>query len=753
MESRVNNKFTALEKRGQLPLDEFGFPIAREIFVSNEMLSRQSKLNTDLQKIAAGVDEANPGETVRLLDTKLERLLRQSRINPADVGFRGTLAARKASADADGGRWLADQMGDRRFIGASDEELVALAKKASEDPKAPLSVFEYIEKEQMRRAAGVAPKVKKSGFDGTNEEFSSGLKNAADSAIGTLRESDLKKTGSSGPLKDVWMKAEDQISKLGIRLSGQMTHGQIMQGTGKAGRPLSALSREEPFRLILSGDGVAEAKVFQRTIPEAARDAGNEVMRNGQLAMEALRREMRKVAKTLGGKVSKKFDLLDQAVRVQYEAGTIENLPPEIVAVLREKVAPAMKEIRDFALKHTDDPDLRKAILANNEKYIFRFYNIFSDPNAFEKRIDTGSEDFKGFTENVLQARYDTLFKRAYEQLLPELKGTFDEAQIQEAANQKAREFAAGEAAAIVRSNLHAPGSVPRAMKAIGALPQEHYLISRVVNDPYLQKVLGIEKSMLVGLDATFRKISSDAERMVTMNGLLDSFRQVGLVSDHAVANVADVAISPSTLSRIHPDDAASVAKPIYVHPEVAKVLGALQRGSDIQDVINTATSNLKLWLIVNPVNIASQFTNIPQGVVAGAGLVGLIHAFAKTPETGRLILSAFQLAKELNKPGTTGQFSRSSPGMKAVANALGLADADALQARASLWNRIGLNQGGEFYFDTKGSGSAALNPRRQPCVLSGRLSPTRSTTPPGSSLRPATKLLRGSSSSTASAN
>lgn len=692
--------YDKMVNRGKTPVDgATGLPMARDEFAERLTIEKQQRMNSDLRGLLLDSDTLPPSETLRLLDTKYDALLKKYRISPEDVGFRGRLRTRQQMALNEANEWLSRESADRRLHQVSDEELVALGRKAAQDDRVPLAVFDFLGAERARRVSGGSPGLTSPAYriDSPDDVERMIRESVPESEADALIGPKLMTRGTTFASKLKW----DAVRLFG-RLKGEAAWD-IKVGRSTYGVPLRGVFLSD-MATPLAEPRVRDSLVgMLRSVPEKSRAAAHEPIYSVAVALKDLDNEVVKfvAAEREAGRVVDP-NVLYRTIKEAYETGQAASLPEGISKAITERADPELRKLSKFVRENTDDPELIAAIDANEGRYLYRYYNIFFDNQAIFKKLRTDSVAYKGLYDSVAKENYADISERLYREREPELRGRFPQEQIAPLIDKMVQQELHGMTEFLVKKHLVTPGSRPNLGKVVGNLPEQDYLIKRVLDDPNLRELLGEEKHFALAEMMTVEKISTDIGRMVLHRELLSALKAHGLASDTPRPGLSSQ-ISPSTLKEVALNDPLSTGKPLYIHPEAAHVLSVLSTtGDSIFRNLNLMNSWVKLNLVATPWNYASQLVGVPQMVLLGANASGFVRALYKDPEFANTMpaAAAWQVAKEIIDPGTAGKFS--SAKAEKFFQSIGSGDMDFVRKEAAWLDRARLDVGNELVFEAE---------------------------------------------------
>lgn len=376
----------------------------------------------------------------------------------------------------------------------------------------------------------------------------------------------------------------------------------------------------------------------------------------------------------------------------QGEAQWSQHPSPEMRRAL-ESTKKTMNELSSIVRANTKDADLIAKIDANMDKYLFRQYSIFDDPEAIYKNIDTTTDAYKAFREKLINT--DRFLEEIYSQNrrgLEEAYPGLTEQGYQDMLDEIVERHVEGTASALVKKHLSTKTEKTGIRGAIGNI-DKHYLKEKELYDESIRAMMGEKAHLPVAVLDLGAAVAHDVYVAKMRNGLYEGLKESGLISESGPMAGLDVQLNKKSILQPNAgfDDVADGV--IYTTPEVRSTLQALDKAnSGPGEAISKAIARVKLFKVLTPHNIFFNAVSSAQNAIMGAGLGRTIKTFL-SGGMSREIAAAFEIGREIAFPGTV----KGSIVKKSLSD-LGFDSLESVRDAASDFVKYGGDVGGEYY-------------------------------------------------------
>jgi len=436
-----------------------------------------------------------------------------------------------------------------------------------------------------------------------------------------------------------------------------------------------------------------------------SREIGASIRHSFEVAMTDLDKAVRahmQVLKTQGLPADR-GRIMMQLKRL-HEDGLLANIQDEALRNAVVAVDAQLTKAVDDVIKagHVTDQELLGKIASNRNRWLYRTYSIFTDPDAIFKKIDKTTTAYKNLFDHIKKGNESKYVEAAVQQLgkkLDHLAPAERAVIVEEAVNR----FVDGEINAIIKQHLKIPGEKTFYNSPMIKRAQTDYFLDRVLEDPDIRSIMGEEKHFDMAARASIESLSSDISAYKMNAGLREAFMKAGLMSDMPVGDNVFVKLSSRTLKDVSkPENAASVGDPvIYAHPTVGKIFEAINN-PHLASLADVSIASVKTGLILTPGGTMANFFGLWQQMLLSRGLANTVWDVVRSPDKALRgkqtifgeVIEAAQASRELTAPGRAGVKEAQK-----LYRAAGFKSVEDIRMVAEDMMKYGLDEGGELAY------------------------------------------------------
>lgn len=637
VERQHGRKWEAKAKDGTLPTDPTtGGPITKELYVRQAMLGFQAEANKIFTEISQMTDDQ---QQMKEADSRLSRLLKEYKISPNSVGFRGNSAlvlnSEMNSAIEDirallhGTSAANDPNVKPSLTLLSDQELAALAKtyvdnQAKVGALPNVGVLQFIQNELKRRAANVPPVdiSPLSNTDEVNERIKARLGDelSPEAYKAIMGVATSPKERANMTIWDRLAEASPTFARITATIMGQGFSGLGVRPNWFAPHfgpslttllaPLATFKQKVATAKLLASLKSATVTLRDSIMQDAARVGA--VLDDGISAYI-------KEQSDQGNHVDKGlfYVLLGDAVT----SGHLDQVPDQIRPLVQKEVLPFLAAFQKKVSEFATSPELKAKIFDSMNRYLYRDYAAFRDEDIFFKEVAKDRPEFTAEVDKLLERSSKKMFDDLYKAKAGELRNQgMTEEEIVKAVDMLVRPHAEALVEGMLRAHLQSPFGKPNSYQWLQKARLD-YFKKRVLIDPSMRALLGEERHFGYAFQHTITLMANDISRYQFNQGLVDILRQVGILGDMREGIRTD----PISKEKLVPVEGESVLSEsgnyYYVTPTAAAVLGSWSVGADASfRAMNAVISYAKSAQILSPAGTIQNILSIPQTILSAVG-------------------------------------------------------------------------------------------------------------------------------------
>lgn len=652
VQKKASGMYEAAASAGRLPVDPAtGLPVERGEWVSDRVLEFQANLNEKIRALVEASAAKGGDQTKAAKDAKreLSRLVKKYDIQPHEIGLMAARDRDHQAVVGEGAAWVSDRVGGRRLSELTEAELTNIAGAAGAEG-APLSAIGFVKAELERRIRNVPPynprMIGRGDPNLTDEEI-----RARAGRVGEMMESPVFRGNPkvykmpNGGLPLLAYRARLAMSRIkeqfqrGAQLQKGKYIAHVGVGIGDATAQLiDARQRNATNAAILKGKTGAEteAAVLQHEMVQS------EYLLNEELAAYIKRK--REAGVPIGSSPALYLEIGDA-----YDSNDLSRLDPELQDIVKRRVQEPMRRFSDLAMKMTRNQAEQVAIMEHVGHYMFRDYAIFRDPEAIFRTIDPESVPYKSLFAKLKKQQWGAVYDEMYEKMAGEFRDQgYTETEIDAAVRAKAEEVLHGKIGGLVRAHLNVPTQNVHVAAVVKRAKRE-YLEERILKDPDLRDIMGQQKHMALAMQMSMGNVVRDTLRFGVMKSMWGEWEKVGLVGDTEAPD-RNVKIDRNTLLPPNPDDPDSATRVVYAHPDVVKVVRALEGSDAMVQAINRFIAYGKIGKVANPGSWMQNALSLSQVIPTAGGFGRAASTILR--DKAKAAYEAVVISKELGVPG-----------------------------------------------------------------------------------------------------